>query len=100
MVAGVASYDRSSMRVSATREPRSSLRYEGTMAEGKLTFEGPARFQYRLGDDGRIAVNPDGTISVAWWLWGWRPACAGCSGERDMKRLRDLPGRLSHALTS
>ena len=43
-------------------------RYEGTMAEGKLTFEGPARFQYRLGDDGRIAVNPDGTISVAWWL--------------------------------
>ena len=43
-------------------------RYEGEVADGRLTFEGPARFQYDLGDDGTIAVNPDGTISVAWWL--------------------------------
>ena len=38
------------------------------VAGGMLTFEGPARFQYELGDDGRIRVNPDGTIDVAWWL--------------------------------
>jgi predicted enzyme related to lactoylglutathione lyase len=43
-------------------------RYEGEVADGRLTFEGPARFQYELGDDGAIALNPDGTISVAWWL--------------------------------
>jgi lactoylglutathione lyase len=43
-------------------------RYEGEVAGGRLTFEGPARFQYELGNDGAIAVNPDGTISVAWWL--------------------------------
>jgi hypothetical protein len=33
--------------------------------------------QYNLNDEGRIAVNPDGTISVAWWLRDesgeWRP---------------------------
>ncbi|HLM29600.1 MAG TPA: hypothetical protein VK360_06740 [Acidimicrobiales bacterium] len=38
------------------------------MAGGKLTFEGPARFQYDLDDEGRIRANPDGTVSVAWWL--------------------------------
>jgi hypothetical protein len=43
-------------------------RYQGTVADGKLTFEGPARFQYNLADDGTIQVNADGTISVAWWL--------------------------------
>ena len=43
-------------------------RYEGEMADGRLTFVGPARFQYELADDGTIAVNADGTISVAWWL--------------------------------
>jgi hypothetical protein len=52
-------------------------RYEGEVADGKLTFTGPARFQYELDDDGRVAVNPDGTLSVAWWLrdgdGGWQP---------------------------
>jgi hypothetical protein len=43
-------------------------RYEGQVAEGKLTFVGPARFQYDLDDDGRIKVNPDGTISIRWWI--------------------------------
>jgi Protein of unknown function (DUF1579) len=43
-------------------------RYQGTVTDGLLTFEGPARFQYALDDTGRIEVNPDGTISVAWWL--------------------------------
>jgi lactoylglutathione lyase len=43
-------------------------RYVGEAANGRLTFEGPARFQYDLDEDGQIAVNEDGTISVAWWL--------------------------------
>jgi Protein of unknown function (DUF1579) len=43
-------------------------RYEGVVEDGTLTFEGPARFQYRLDDSGKVRVNPDGTISVAWWL--------------------------------
>jgi hypothetical protein len=42
--------------------------YEGVVADGKLTFTGPARFQYELDEDGRIKVNPDGTITVLWWL--------------------------------
>jgi hypothetical protein len=43
-------------------------RYTGAVADGRLTFEGPARFQYGLGDDGRVRVNPDGTLTVDWWL--------------------------------
>ena len=43
-------------------------RYEGSVADGKLTFEGPARFQYELDDDGKIKTNSDGSISVSWWL--------------------------------
>ena len=43
-------------------------RYEGQIVAGKLTFTGPARFQYELDFDGNIKVNPDGTITVAWWL--------------------------------
>ena len=43
-------------------------RYEGRVEDGTLTFEGPARFQYELDDDGTIRVNPGGTISVSWWL--------------------------------
>jgi Protein of unknown function (DUF1579) len=43
-------------------------RYEGVVEDGTLTFEGPARFQYRLDESGRVLVNDDGTISVAWWL--------------------------------
>jgi hypothetical protein len=43
-------------------------RYEGHIAEDTLTFQGPARFQYDLDDQGQIKVNRDGTISVAWWL--------------------------------
>jgi hypothetical protein len=52
-------------------------RYEGEVADGGLTFQGPARFQYELDGDGRIKANADGTISVSWWLRGedgdWRP---------------------------
>ena len=43
-------------------------RYEGEVANGKLTFVGPVRFQYELDDDGRIKVHADGTIHVEWWL--------------------------------
>jgi hypothetical protein len=47
------------------------------IAERRLTFEGPARFEYALDDAGRINVNTDGTISVAWWLrdedGNWQP---------------------------
>jgi hypothetical protein len=52
-------------------------RYEGKVADGKLTFTGPARFQYELGVDGKLKLNPDGTITVAWWLRDenghWKP---------------------------
>jgi hypothetical protein len=43
-------------------------RYQGEVADGRLTFVGPARFQYQLDADGKITTNPDGTISVAWWV--------------------------------
>jgi Protein of unknown function (DUF1579) len=44
-------------------------RYQGeVIGERRLTFEGPARFEYALDDAGRIRVNADGTLSVAWWL--------------------------------
>jgi Protein of unknown function (DUF1579) len=43
-------------------------RYEGRVADGRITFVGPARFQYELDDDGKIKVAPDGTITVSWWL--------------------------------
>lgn len=43
-------------------------RYEGEVGDGRLTFVGPARYQYVLEEDGRIKTNPDGTISVAWWV--------------------------------
>ena len=38
------------------------------MADGRLTFVGPARFQHELDAEGKIKTNADGTISVAWWL--------------------------------
>jgi hypothetical protein len=43
-------------------------RYAGKVEEGKLTMVGPARFQYDLDENGKIKTNPDGTVSVAWWL--------------------------------
>jgi hypothetical protein len=52
-------------------------RYEGQVTDGRLTFEGPARYQYELDDEGKIKVNTDGTLSVAWWLRDengkWKP---------------------------
>lgn len=52
-------------------------RYQGDVAGNKLTFEGPARFQYELDDEGRIKLNPDCALSVAWWLRDengeWKP---------------------------
>jgi hypothetical protein len=47
-------------------------RYSGRVDDARLTFEGPARFQYELDDDGRIRVDADGTISVSWWATGNR----------------------------
>lgn len=56
---------------------KSGNEYIGVVANGKLTFTGPARFQYELDDDGKIKLNPDGTLSVAWWLrddeGNWQP---------------------------
>jgi Protein of unknown function (DUF1579) len=53
-------------------------RYQGQVADGTLTFEGPARFQYELTHDGKVSLNPDGTLSVAWWLrdenGDWKPS--------------------------
>lgn len=50
-------------------------RYTGVVADGALTFTGPARVRYPLGDDGRIKA--DGTIDAKWWLpdgaGGWSP---------------------------
>jgi hypothetical protein len=43
-------------------------RYTGRVSDSTLTFVGPARFQYELDEDGRIKLNTDGTLSVAWWL--------------------------------
>jgi hypothetical protein len=52
-------------------------RYQGEVAEGKLTFVGPARFQYELDDESKVKINPDGTVSVAWWIrdenGAWQP---------------------------
>jgi hypothetical protein len=52
-------------------------RYQGEVAGRTLTFEGPARFQYELDEHGRIELNADGTLTVAWWLRDenglWRP---------------------------
>lgn len=52
-------------------------RYQGKVAEGKLTFVGPARFQYELDHEGKVKINPDGTVSVAWWIrdesGAWQP---------------------------
>jgi Protein of unknown function (DUF1579) len=51
--------------------------YYGVVEDGTLTFEGPARFRYRLGEDGRVELNGDGTVSVRWWLrdegGDWQP---------------------------
>jgi hypothetical protein len=43
-------------------------RYDGEVADGALTFTGPARFQYDLDDSGRIRLNEDSTVTVRWWL--------------------------------
>jgi Protein of unknown function (DUF1579) len=43
-------------------------RYAGKVEGSKLTMVGPARFQYDLNEEGKIQTNPDGTVSVAWWL--------------------------------
>jgi hypothetical protein len=52
-------------------------RYHGGVAGDKLGCEGPARFEYELDDEGRIKLNPDGTLSVSWWLRDedgeWKP---------------------------
>jgi hypothetical protein len=41
---------------------------DGRSRDHEATFEGPARFQYELDDEGKISTNADGTTSVAWWL--------------------------------
>jgi Protein of unknown function (DUF1579) len=51
--------------------------YEGVAENGTLTLEGPARFQYRLDDDGKVRLNDDGSVTVEWWLrdeaGSWQP---------------------------
>jgi hypothetical protein len=64
-------------------------RYQGEVtADGQLVFEGPARFQCALDDAGRIKVNADGTISIAWWLRDedgtWQPWM-----DNTYRKLRD-----------
>jgi hypothetical protein len=48
-------------------------RSEGVVSEDKLTFEGPARFQYTLNPDGKVKINADGTLTVSWWMRERRP---------------------------
>ena len=51
--------------------------YTGEIVGGKLIFTGPAKFQYMLDGSGNIALNPDGTHTVYWWLpdekGEWKP---------------------------
>ena len=51
--------------------------YEGLADGDTLTLEGPARFQYRLGKDGAVLLNEDGSVTVDWWLrdesGAWKP---------------------------
>jgi Protein of unknown function (DUF1579) len=42
--------------------------YQGKVEGNKLTFVGPAKFQYELDHEGKIQLNPDGSITVIWWL--------------------------------
>ena len=52
-------------------------RYQGKVSGDRLTLVGPARFEYRLDDDGAIATNADGSVSVEWWVrdgdGAWQP---------------------------
>src|SRR5262245_28826363 len=43
-------------------------RYEGEIADEKLTFTGPARFQYDLDEGGKVKKNDDGSLLIRWWL--------------------------------
>jgi hypothetical protein len=58
----------SSSSATTVRSRRRANRYEGRVGDGRLTFVGPACFQYQLDDDGDIKVAPDGTITVSWLL--------------------------------
>ncbi len=62
-------------------------RYEGEVADGSLTFEGPARFQYELDEEGKIRLNLDGTISVSWWLRDQTGAWAPWMENRFARRI-------------
>jgi hypothetical protein len=43
-------------------------RYAGRADGDRLTMIGPARFEYRLDDEGKIKLGEDGSMSVSWWL--------------------------------
>jgi hypothetical protein len=43
-------------------------RYAGRVTDGRLTFVGPARFEYALDAGGGIRLDPDGSLAVTWWL--------------------------------
>jgi hypothetical protein len=45
-----------------------SNRHTREVAEGKLTFVGPGRFQYDLDGEGKIRLNADGSLAVDWWI--------------------------------
>ena len=54
----------SSSSVTTATSPRKAIATRARVAGSKLIFQGPARFAYELDDDGKVKVNPDGTISV------------------------------------
>jgi hypothetical protein len=54
-------------------------RYEGAVDDGKLTFVGPARFQYVLDGDGKIKLNDDGSLSVSLFRGGYEMRTAAGS---------------------
>ena len=43
-------------------------RYAGQVEGNKLTFTGPAHFQYELDVNGNIKVNDNATIIISWWI--------------------------------
>jgi uncharacterized protein DUF1579 len=52
-------------------------RYVGIIADDAITFTGPARFRLPLDADGKVAVDGEGGIDVAWFLrdeaGDWKP---------------------------
>jgi Protein of unknown function (DUF1579) len=69
---------------------KAGSQYAGAVEGDKLTMVGPARFQYDLDEDGKIRINPDGTVSVEWWAQDengeWQPWMTN-----TFRRITDVP---------